>query len=89
MTEHAILYLDGVELTKRICVRIEKAPEYYVAYFDDADLFNYGDDPAEAIENLRAHIVEMYMLYTEEERNLSTLPRRELATLRTYIKEKL
>jgi hypothetical protein len=79
---------DGLQLTAAIPVRIEADEGAYSAYNPDLEVFGIGDSEAEALDDFRTAVSDLYRLLKEEgEANLGPLPRRQWRYLRAILRE--
>ena len=49
-----------LRMREPINVHIEQEGEFYLAKFDDLNEFGYGDDPIQAVQDLRNTLAELY-----------------------------
>ncbi len=77
---------EPYRLLKSILVRIQLIGEGdFLASFDEANLAMSGDTAQEALQNLAAHVLDVFELLSEEEGALGPGPTEQLRILRTYL----
>jgi hypothetical protein len=77
---------EPVELTGEIPVLVQGEDDNFVATYFDAGVSMSGDTQQEAVDNLKAHIVDLFEFLEREEDKLGPWPRKQLATLRTVLR---
>ena len=58
-----------------------------VATFSKGNIAISGDSPAQAMEELRYHLVGLYKIFKREKKNLGRVPKAQLKILEAYIGE--
>lgn len=78
---------DKLLLRSPLPAVIYKTPSNYFAYSQDADVYGMGIDADEAIEDLKAMVVELWYDLNEEKAQLGPLPAKQLSALQQLIIE--
>ncbi|GMR20528.1 MAG: hypothetical protein BMS9Abin36_1124 [Gammaproteobacteria bacterium] len=74
-------------LTRNLPVDLMLCEGNVTASFNDIDEFGIGSNENEAIEDLKASIVDLFYLYKSEQENLGPLPQRQWNFLKSVISE--
>ena len=76
-----------VALLRSIPVAVDFWPDHVSACSFDIEEFGLGNDEFEAVTDLKASIVDLYVLLRNEQPNLGPLPRRQWEFLKGIIRE--
>ena len=79
---------DKLVLRKSLVVEIKGHKDEVIADFYDGQVVGFGETEQEAMDDLKNDLVALYHDLTEDEENLGPLPKKWLATLREYVREK-
>ena len=74
-------------LLRSISVKIKRIEDNdFLASFEEANISMSGETEQEALQNLIAHILDVFEIFSEEESSLGPEPARQLRVLKQYIK---
>ena len=76
---------EPVAVLRDIPVVVRPTEDGYLATLFDANIGMTGDTQEEAVENLKALLVDVFEQLEREESHLGPGPQRQLATLRTFL----
>ena len=77
---------EPLALLREIPVVVRPTEDGFLATLFDANIGMTGDTQEEAVENLKALLVDVFEQLEREENQLGPGPQRQLATLRSFIK---
>jgi len=77
---------ESVAVLRDIPVVVRPTEDGFLATLFDANIGMTGDTQEEAVENLKALLVDVFEQLEREENQLGPGPQRQLATLRSFIK---
>jgi hypothetical protein len=79
---------EPVQLKSEIAVVVQPTGDDFIATYFDAGISMSGDSQEEAVDNLKALIVDLFESYEEDEAKLGPGPRQQLAALREVIERR-
>jgi predicted RNase H-like HicB family nuclease len=79
---------ESYSLVRPVEVLIEPVGDSFVASFFDANISTSGDDPQEALDNLKDLILDVYdSLRMESSKRLGPEPKKQLAVLESFLSQ--
>lgn len=79
---------EPFELKQEIPVVVQSTGDDFVATYFDAGISMSGDTQEEAIDNLKALIVDLFESYTADEAKLGPVPRKQFAAMKAVLRRR-
>ena len=80
---------DRLRLLAPLEIHWEKEGEHYIASCEEFDQFGYGDDPLQAVDDLRQSLAELYWTLKNSQDSLGKGLARRWAHLEEVIQERI